>query len=128
MHPIHTPDAPTPAGHYSQGIVHGGLVYVSGQLPIDPTDPDREPGSVEAQTRLTLSNVRAVLDEAGSGLEHVLQLLIYVSDGSDWGTVNGVVAEMFGDHRPSRAIIPVGPLKRGFALEITAIGAIPEPS
>ena len=126
MHPIHTSDAPKPAGHYSQGIVHAGLVYVSGQLPIDPADPAREPDSIEAQTRRTLSNVQAVLEEAGSGLGHVLQLLIYVSDGSDWGTVNGVVAEMFGEYRPSRAIIPVGPLKRGFALEITAIGAIPE--
>ena len=126
MHPIRTPYAPTPAGHYSQGIVHAGVVYVSGQLPIDPQNPDAEPGTVEEQTRRTLQNVSAVLEAAGSDLSHLLQLMIYVSDGGDWGAVNAVVAEMLGDHRPSRAIVPVSPLKRGFALEITAIGALRE--
>lgn len=124
MRYIHTDAAPTPAGHYSQGVVHAGVVYVSGQLPIDPANPEAELGSVEDQTRQTLANVAGVLNASGSSLSQVLQLLIYVSDGGDWGAVNRVVAEMFGDHKPSRAIVPVAPLKRGFALEITAIAAV----
>lgn len=128
MRYIQTDRSPTPAGHYSQAVVYGGVVYVSGQLPIDPANPDAEPGSTEAQTRQTLQNVAGVLEASGSSLSHILQLMIFVSDGGDWGTVNRVVAEMLGDHKPSRAVVPVAPLKRGFALEITAIAALAEPA
>ncbi len=124
MIPISTPDAPQPAGHYAQAIVHAGLVYVSGQLPIDPADPYAAPGAVEAQARRTLANVEHVLRAAGSDLSGVLQLLIYVTEREHWGVVNAVVAEAFGEHRPARAIIPVGPLKRDFALEVTAIATV----
>jgi len=120
MKPVHTPHAPEPAGHYSQGMVHQGVVYVAGQLPFHPERPDAPLGTVEEQTRRTLQNVEAVLQAAGSGLDRLLEVTVYVADLAHWGTINQVYAEMLGDHRPARAVVPVGPLKRGALLEIQA--------
>ncbi|HEX5075888.1 MAG TPA: Rid family hydrolase, partial [Gemmatimonadaceae bacterium] len=80
MQAIETRDAPSAAGHYSQAIVHNGVVYVAGQLPIDPMDRNRPVGSIEEQTERTLRNVEAILVAAGSGLDRVLQMTIYISD------------------------------------------------
>ena len=126
MRRISTPDAPTPKGHYSQAIVHGGVVYVAGQLAIDPTDPDADPGDAGAQTRLIFRNIAAILDAAGSSLGRLLQVTIYVSDISAWGAVNEAFAEALGDHRPTRAIVPVGPLGRGRDVEVVAVAAVDE--
>jgi 2-iminobutanoate/2-iminopropanoate deaminase len=125
MHFVETLEAPRPAGHYSQGVVHDGLVFVAGQLPINPAAPDAPPGDPESQVRRALRNVAAVLEAAGSGLPHLLQVTIFVTDPSLWGEVNRVYAEMLGDHRPARAIIPCGELKRGYVVEITATAAVP---
>lgn len=124
MRKISTPDAPTPKGHYSQAIVHGGVVYVAGQLAIDPKDPDAEPGDAGAQTRLIFKNIAAILDAAGSSLDRLLQVTIYVTDVSAWDAVNEAFTEALGDHRPTRAIVPVGPLNRGRDVEVVAIAAI----
>lgn len=124
MNLISTPNAPTPAGHYSQAVVHDGLVFVAGQLPIDPADPSRAPGSVEQQTELALRNVEAILKAAGSGLDRVLQMTIYVTDVSLWGKVNAVYAGIMGAHRPARAVVPAGELRHGMLLEIQAIAAV----
>lgn len=124
MNFISTPNAPTPAGHYSQAVVHGGLVFVSGQLPIDPSDPSRPPGSIEEQTGRALANVSAILTAAGTTLDHVVQMTIYVSDGALWGKVNAVYARIMGDHRPARAIVPTSELHHGMLIEIQAIAAL----
>lgn len=121
---ISTPNAPTPAGHYSQAVVHGGLVFVAGQLPIDPRDPSREPGTIEDQTARALSNIAAILAAAGTGLDHVVQMTVYVSDVSLWGKVNAVYSRVMGDHRPARAIVPAGELRHGMLIEIQAIAAL----
>lgn len=126
MKTISTTEAPTPAGHYSQAVVHGGLAYVAGQLAIDPSAPDAPRGGAGAQTRQALANVDAILRAAGSGLPHTLQMTVYITDGSLWPEVNAAYAEVMGDHRPARAIVPVGPLKSDFVIEIQAIAAIPE--
>lgn len=126
MRSIQTPDAPSPAGHYSQGIVHGDLVFVAGQLPHDPHDPGADPGDVEAQTERTLRNVEAVLKAAGSGLEWVLQMTVYVTDISLWGRVNAAFARVMGEHRPTRAVVPVPELHHGYLVEIQAIAAVRE--
>ena len=125
MKPIHTDGAPSPAGHYSQAIVHAGLVYVAGQLPIRPGAARGEPvGSIEEQTEQTLRNVAAILDAAGSGLDRVLQMTIYVSDMSLWSGVNAAYAKVLGDHRPARAVVPVKELHHGYQIEIQAIAAL----
>jgi len=121
---VSTPDAPAPAGHYSQAVVHGEVVYVAGQLPIDTNSSDRHVRSIEEQTERTLRNVEAILRAAGSDLEHVLQMTIYVSDMASWGAVNETYARVMGAHRPARAVVPVGPLHYGYGIEIQAIAAV----
>ena len=124
MHAIETRDAPGAAGHYSQAIVHNGVVYVAGQLPIDPANRDRPVGSIEEQTEQTLRNVEAILKAAGSGLDRVLQMTIYISDISLWGGVNVAYARVMGAHRPARAVVPVNELHYGYQIEIQAIAAV----
>lgn len=124
MRAISTPDAPSPAGHYSQAIVHQGLVYVAGQLAIDPRDRERPVGPIGEQTEQAMRNVAAILEAAGSGLDRVLQMTIYVSDISLWGEVNEVYARIMGDHRPARAIVPTRDLHHGYQIEIQAIAAV----
>ena len=124
MDHIYLKDAPKPAGHYSPGVVHNGLVYVSGQLPIDLETRKPFSGDIETQTELALRNVEAVLKEAGSDLNHVLQMTIYVSDIELWGKVNEVYARVLGDHRPARAVIPVKDLHFDTKIEIAAIAAV----
>ena len=124
MRPIQTTDAPLPAGHYAQAIVHDGVVYVAGQLPIDPRSGQRTAGTIEEQTEQVLRNVAAILAAAGSGLDRVLQMTIYVSDMSLWGRVNETYARVMGAHRPARAVVPVGPLHYGYAIEIQAVAAV----
>jgi len=124
MDHIYLKDSPKPAGHYSPGIVHNGLVYVSGQLPMDLVTREPFTGSIEEQTELALKNVEAVLHEAGSDLDHVLQMTIYVSDMELWGEVNKTYARVMGDHRPARAIVPVKDLHFGTKIEIQAIASM----
>jgi 2-iminobutanoate/2-iminopropanoate deaminase len=123
MRIVHTDLAPRAGGHYSQAVVHNGTVYVAGQLPVDPTDPKAPPGDAATQTRRALENVRAILEAAGSGLDHVLQMTVYVSDISHWGEVNRVYAEVMGEHRPARAVVPTRDLHYGYLVEIQAIAA-----
>jgi len=118
---IETPNAPLPAGHYSQAVVHGGVVYVAGQLPIVPGSRERVVGSIAEQTEQTLANVEAILVAAGSGLDRLLQLTIYISDIALWSEVNQVCARALGTHRPARAIVPVKELHYGYQIEIQAV-------
>lgn len=124
MKPTQTDKAPLPGGHYSQAIVHNGLVYVSGQLPIDPQTGEKQTGSIEEQTNLVLQNLSAILDASGSSLNQVLKVTVYISDISLWGKVNEVYAEIFGDHRPARAIVPTRDLHFGFKIEVDAVAAV----
>jgi 2-iminobutanoate/2-iminopropanoate deaminase len=124
METVATGNAPAPAGHYSQGMIHGGLVFVSGQLPIDPASGQPRIGSIEEQTQLAIANVSAVLEAAGSSLGRVIKTTVYVSDIGLWGRVNAVYAECFGDHRPARAVVPTRDLHFGCQVEIEAVAAI----
>jgi len=124
MRTIRTDLAPAPRGHYTQAVVHQGLVYVAGQLPIDPEHPDRPPGSIREQTIRTLQNVEAILIAAGSELPLLLQVTVYITDLSLWGEVNAAYAEVMGEHRPARAVVPVTSLNKGSQIEIQAIAAL----
>jgi 2-iminobutanoate/2-iminopropanoate deaminase len=120
---VTTNKAPKPGGHYSQGIVYNGLVFVSGQLSIDPATGDKKLGSIEEQTEQALKNVAEIVKAAGSSLERILKVTIYVSDIDLWGAVNEVYAKFMGSHRPARAVIPTRDLHYGFLIEIEAIAA-----
>lgn len=120
-----TDAAPRPGGHYSQAVVHNGLVFVAGQLAIKPNG-ERVLDSIEAQTEQAMANVAAILRGAGSDLSRLLKVTIYVSDIELWGAVNQVYARLMGDHRPARAVVPVKELHFGFQIEIEAIAALNE--
>jgi len=124
MRTIETPNAPRPAGHYSQAIVHDGLVFVAGQLPIDPDTTERRVGTIEEQTEQALKNITEILKAAGSDLGHVLKTTVYISDITLWGRVNTVYAKAFGEHHPARAVVPVKELHFGYQIEIEAIAAV----
>jgi 2-iminobutanoate/2-iminopropanoate deaminase len=120
---IQTPNAPQPGGHYSQAVVYNGLVFVSGQLSIDPKTGEKKTGTIEEQTELALSNVSEILKAANSDLSRVLKMTVYVADINLWGAVNTVYARVMGDHRPARAVVPTGELHYGFLIEIEAVAA-----
>lgn len=123
MKSIQTPNAPAALGHYEQAITHNGLVYVSGQLPLDPTT-NTLPDDIETQTELVLKNVQAVLQAAGSDLNQVLNVTLYIKSIDDWPVINGIYATIFGDHKPARAAVPVPDLPKGAKIEVACIAAV----
>jgi 2-iminobutanoate/2-iminopropanoate deaminase len=124
VQPISTTNAPTPAGHYSQGMSHAGLVFVAGQLPLDPkTGEVIGPNDITAQTEQVLRNVEAVLKAGGSSLDRLLSVTVYITGHALWGDVNKVYARMLGAHRPARAVVPVPDLRTGCMIEVQAVGA-----
>ena len=120
---INTPNAPQPAGHYSQATVYNGLVFVAGQLSIDPATGEKKLGSIEEQTEQALSNVHAILKAAGSDWDRVLKMNISIADINLWEAVNKVYSRVLGENRPARAVIPCGPLHYGFLIEVEAVAA-----
>jgi 2-iminobutanoate/2-iminopropanoate deaminase len=119
---IYTPNAPKPAGHYSQATVYNGLVFVAGQLSILPNG-EYKFGSIEEQTEQALRNVHEILKAAGSDWDRVLKMNISVADIELWDGVNTVYSRVLGEHRPARAVIPTGKLHYEFLIEIEAIAA-----
>lgn len=125
MDEIKSQAAPKPAGHYAQAVVHMGLVFVSGQLPVDPKKGVGQVESIEVQTKQVLANVEAILSEAGCKKQDVVKTTVYIADISLWDRVNEVYAQFFGNHRPARAVVPSRELHFGYQVEIEAIAALP---
>ncbi len=124
MNKIQPEKIPVPKGHYSPAVEHNGLIYVSGQLPINNATGAVETGEIELQTELALRNVETILVAANSDLNHVLQMTIYISEMEDWGKVNEVYVRILGEHKPARAIVPVKDLHFGTKIEIQAIACV----
>jgi len=124
MNKISTNKAPAAAGHYSQAISHNGLVFVAGQLPIDPVTREVVEGGIEPQAYRVIENVKAILEEAGSGLDKILKTTIYIPDMSYWAEINRIYAECMGDHKPARAVVPCGDLHYGVLMEMEVIAAV----
>lgn len=116
----------TPAGHYSHVCVAGGIVYVSGQLPLNAQGVALADQSFEEQTRQVLANVDRSLARAGVSRSRLVQVRVYITDIAQWPVFNRIYAEWIGDHRPARAVAPVPALHYGLSLEIEAVAlAIP---
>jgi len=121
--PVSTKDAPAAAGHYVQALRHGGLVYVSGQLPVAPDGSHHPQADFEAQARQAIGNLLAVAKAAGASAETLLKVTVYLVDVANWPRFNAVYAQMLGDLRPARSVVPVPELHYGYLVEIDAIAA-----
>lgn len=110
-----------PGGHYSHGVSYGDLLFVSGQLGIRQDGSHTADDIFEVQARQALQNMLAVLDAAGSGPQDVLKVTVYIVDVANWPRLNKVYAEVMGDARPARAVVPVPALHYGYLVEIDAI-------
>ncbi len=114
-----------PAGHYSPAVVSGGFVFVSGQLPVVPETGERLVGAdIETQTRQVLANVSTILEAAGTSLDRVVKVTVYLADIALWARFNAAYAEVFGDHRPARTAVPVPALHHGVAVEVDVIAEV----
>jgi 2-iminobutanoate/2-iminopropanoate deaminase len=122
---VHSESAPAPVGPYSQAIAHAGLVFASGQIPLDPRTGKLVSGEIEAQTEQVIANLAAVLDAAGSSLARVVKTTVYVTDLALFARINAVYARHFtGRVPPARATVQVAALPLGAAIEIDAIATI----
>jgi len=119
--PIATPHAPQAIGTYSQAIRAGSTVYLSGQIPLDPTTGELVTGDMEAQVRRVFDNLRAVAQAAGGDLSNVVKLTVYLTDLAHFALVNRVMAEYFSQPYPARAAVGVAALPRGAAVEMDGI-------
>jgi 2-iminobutanoate/2-iminopropanoate deaminase len=121
---ISTADAPAAIGPYSQAIVHGGLVYCSGQIALDAQSGKLIDGDVIAQTHKCLQNLRAVLLASGSDLSQALKVGVFLKDLEDFGPVNAVYAEYFGPVFPARACVEAARLPKDVLVEIDCVAAL----
>jgi len=118
---ILTEKAPKPIGPYSQGIIEGDFIFVAGQGPIHPLTGTLELGDVRSETKRTFENLRAILQAAGSSLDHVLKCNVYLRDINDFAAMNEVYATFFDAPFPARTTIQAGALPGGIAVEIECI-------
>jgi len=119
--PVSTKDAPAAIGTYSQAIATGQLVFLSGQIPLDPATMDVVEGDVRTQTERVFDNLAAVAAAAGGSLDDVVKLTVYLVDLGDFATVNEVMSERFREPFPARAAIGVSALPRGVRVEVEGI-------
>ena len=122
--PISTDRAPRAIGPYSQGIIAGGFLFTAGQIALDPSTGHMVPGDVVAQTERVLTNLQAILAQAGAGWGDVVKTTVYLTDLAAFPQVNEVYGRMIGDARPARSTVQVSALPRGALVEIDAVATI----
>jgi reactive intermediate/imine deaminase len=121
---LHTDDAPAAIGTYSQAIQTNGLVFMSGQIPLDPATMELVEGDFEARARQVFNNLRAVAEAAGSNLNNIVKLTVYLTDLGNFATVNSVMTEYFDEPFPARAALGVASLPKGADVEAEAVLAL----
>ena len=119
------PSGPPAMGPYSPSVAAGNLLFVSGQGPVKPDGSGVLRGTFEEEARLTLSNVKAVLEDAGSGLEHVVKVVIFLKDMDRFAELNGIYKEYFARDFPARSCVQVARLPADFQIEIECIAIVP---
>lgn len=113
-----------PGGHYSHASIASGLVFISGQLPITPSGELLNQASFEEQVKQTLSNVKAVLEAAGSSVAQLVQVRVYITSIGNWPSFNQIYKEWAGQSLPARTVVPVPELHYGFSIEVEAVGVV----
>ncbi|CAH2214167.1 MULTISPECIES: RidA family protein [Tepidibacter] len=121
---IHTDNAPKAIGPYSQAVKAGNLLFVSGQVPFDPATMEVVEGGVKEQTARSLENVKAILAEAGATFADVVKSTVFIKDMNEFGQINEVYAEYFGENKPARACVEVARLPRDVKVEIEVIAVV----
>jgi 2-iminobutanoate/2-iminopropanoate deaminase len=120
---VTTSTAPAPIGPYSQGVIAGGLMFVSGQIPIDPQTGELVTGGIEAQAERALENLMAILREAKLGPENVVKTTLFLADMADFSAVNAVYGRYFAKEPPARSTFQVAGLPRNARIEIELVAA-----
>ena len=124
MKVISTTKAPAAIGPYSQAIQVGNLVYTSGQIPIDPATGNFVEGGIKEQTRQSLTNVMAILEEAGLTMANVVKTTVFMADMNDFADMNAVYAEFFAEPSPARSAVAVKTLPKGALVEIEVVAEV----
>ena len=124
--PIKTPRAPAAIGPYSQGVKAGGFIFISGQIPLDPTSGEIVNGDVAQQTDRVMRNIRAILDDSGATLQDVVKTTIFLADMNDFAAVNEVYGRYFDSEPPARATVQVARLPKDVRVEIEATAWVGE--
>ena len=124
MQMVTTQFAPAAAGHYSQAVVHGGLVFVAGQLPIVPAEPQRKLAAFDEQADQVITNVLEILEASGSSADLILKATVYIADIAHWPAFNRIYGERLGPHKPARTVVPVPQLHYGYLVEMDVIAAL----
>jgi 2-iminobutanoate/2-iminopropanoate deaminase len=121
---INTSNAPAPIGPYNQSVLLNGILFVSGQIAIDPANGELVEGGVEAETHQVLKNIQAILTAAGTSLDKVVKTSIFLSDMNNFALVNDVYASYFTKDFPARETVEVSKLPKGVAVEISVIAEV----
>ena len=121
---ISTDKAPKAIGPYSQGIAAAGLLFLSGQVPLDPNTGDLVQRTIGEEVTRVLNNLKGVLEAAGSGLDRVVKTTVYLTSLKDFEAMNGAYARAFGENRPARSTVQVSALPKGARVEIDAIATL----
>jgi 2-iminobutanoate/2-iminopropanoate deaminase len=123
---IRTGKAPAAIGPYSQGVKVGPFIFTSGQVPFIPATGELLEGDIQDQTRQSLENIKAILEEAGTGLENVVKTTVFLKDMEDFSRVNEVYAQYFTENQPARSCVEVARLPKDVSVEIEVVAYIPE--
>ena len=121
---IHSDDAPKAIGPYSQAVKAGNVIYTSGQVSLDPKTGELVTGDFAAQARRVFDNLRAVLKAGGAEFRNVTKATVFLTDLANFGTLNSIYAEYFGDHKPARTTVQVAGLPKGAEVEIDLIAVV----
>ena len=119
-----TEKAPKAIGPYTQAIVHNGIAYLSGQIPLDPVTNQLVEGDITVQTERVMENIKAVLEACGASLESVLKTTVFLKDMGDFPKMNEVYGRYFAQHPPARSTVQAAKLPRDVSVEIDAIAAV----
>lgn len=120
---VATDKAAAAIGPYSQGVISGDMFYSSGQIPLK-ADGELVQGGIEEQTHQVFANLQAVLEEAGSSLQHVIKTTVFIKDMNDFAELNSIYASYFGDHKPARSTVEVARLPKDVKVEIEVIAKV----